>query len=151
MAAVRLLAAPLILMLCACSGTRGHELQPGDFAFTETQVLSDACGLLPAEGLWDGTLTGAGDYVSVAYGLAGISLAGHYRYSVEEFYADGTAQEVSLATARGACRVDQVQIHLDAIVRGPTRFEGSMAIRTFARAQPACECLLSVTYRADRQ
>lgn len=142
----------LLVATASCSGSRGHDLLEGTYAFTAVEVISDACGLLPADGLWDGEMIRAGDYVNIEYGLAQIDLTGFYRYSVEEFYADGTAGEVAIPSTReGSCQVEQIQIHLDAITRSPTQFDGAMQITTFARANEACECELSVTYVADRQ
>lgn len=142
----------LSALLAACSGSRGHDLLEGSYAFTETEVISDLCGLLPADGLWDGTMVRAGDYVSIEYGFAEIDLTGYYRYALEEFYADGTAEAVPLTLGNGqSCTVDQIQIHLDAITRSPAEFDGAMTVQTFARGQEACECQLSVTYRAVRQ
>lgn len=153
MAPVRsLFFAVLVLFSAACGGSRGHELLEGTYAFTALEVIADDCQLLPADGLWDGTMVRAGDYVSIDYGFAEIDLTGYYRYALEEFYADGTAEQTPLTLGSGAaCTVDQIQIHLDAITRGPSQFEGAMTVETFARADEACECQLSVTYRADRQ
>lgn len=155
MPSVPSLRAPLPLLLlalaAACGGSRGHELLEGTYAFTETEVITDPCGLLPAGGLWDGTMVRAGDYVSIDYGFAEIDLTGFYRYGLEEFYADGTAEEVPLTVGALSCTVDQIQIHLDALTRTPTQFEGGMTVETFDRGQEACECLLQVTYRAERQ
>ncbi|MDQ3266937.1 MAG: hypothetical protein M3Y59_25335 [Myxococcota bacterium] len=136
----------------ACSGSRGHDLQEGQYAFTELEVLQDPCGLLPASGLWDGVMVRSGDYVRIDYQLLELGLIGYYLYSAEEFYADGTAEEVTVPLASGgSCQVDQLAVHLTAITRSPTQFEGALTVRTYARADNACECELSVTYRADRQ
>jgi len=134
----------------SCVGSRGHDLEQGDYVFTELEVLADACGLLPASGLWDGSMVRSGDYVRIDYQLLGLGVVGYYRYSLEEFYADGTAEEVTVPVAGGSCQVDQLALHLTAITRSPTQFEGALTVRTYAQANEACECELSVTYRADR-
>jgi hypothetical protein len=141
------------LAALACPGPRGHEQSEGRYAFSTVQVLTDPCGLLPATGLWGGTLVKSGNYVRVDYELEQMWLVGYYRNSVEEFYLDGTASDVTVQVGDTSCRLDQLRVHADAVTRSPERFDGTLTVTYDVNPESpfACQCRMSVIYQADLQ
>ena len=141
------------LAALACPGPRGHEQGEGRYAFSTVQVLTDPCGLLPAAGLWGGTLVESGNYVRLDYELQQMWLVGYYRNSLEEFYLDGTATDVVVDVGGTSCRLDQLRVHADAVRRSPERFDGTLTVEyDVAPESPfACQCRMSVIYQADLQ
>jgi hypothetical protein len=142
--------------LASC-GYRSHEQLAGQYAFSTVQVLTDPCGLMPAAGLWGGSLVKTGDYVRLTYELEQMWLVGYYRYDLEEFYLDGTATEVVVDAPADAgvtsCKLDQLRVHLDAVTRSPDRFDGTLTVTYDVNPESpfACECRMSVIYQADLQ
>lgn len=145
------IASLLALLGAGCQGSRGHDQLEGTYSFTlvETVLADNTAGCAEATDptAWGGPLVRSGDYVRLDLGLRQLFAVGYYRYDLEEFSLDGSAQDVA---TDGTCVVDQIRVHVEAVTTSPTTFEGTMAI-DYDDPVDACRCSFRALYRAERQ
>ena len=163
------LALALVLVWTLGCG-RVHDVAPGTYAFTVTDASRDGCAIASRGGaLWTMTFDSYGHVVKASYDLFGAALAddvqlvGQYRYSIEDFYADGTLSgpdgaPVAVTGPTGvACEVDIVSVHLTGAGEGleaplsATSFVGALEVELQAPAPDACVCTSVLQYRAVLQ
>jgi hypothetical protein len=146
----RMLAFAVALLVMVGCG-RNHVQTEGLYLFTATQEISDDCGLLGApDALWDGELLLSGDVMRMRYQLLDIVLAGAFLEVTEKFVLDGSTSGVAATLNGRSCTVDNVKVHIEAKTVSATEFEGPMQVIYETRNLDACQCELSVTYRATR-
>jgi hypothetical protein len=149
-------------MLFACTG-RDHAQNEGCYAVTPVRpsgVIRDDCGLLDdAASVLSTDFSFFGDYVELSFRLGSpafgalldVSMAGTFKFGMEQFVADGTAANVLLPIDGLACSVERVAIHMDAATNpnNPKAFSGLLAITTFTTRPEQCVCTAWFQYQAD--
>ena len=141
--------AACLLVLGGCGNA--HEQATGTYAFTATEIVQDACGLLAdPESLWDGHVFVSGQRVWIEYELLDTRLVGEFQEVSDTFIADGTASNVVTEVGAQSCALDYVSIHLEGTKESDTVFAGAMKVLFRADGTPHCRCDLEVRYRAER-
>jgi hypothetical protein len=85
----------------------------------------------------------------MSYELLDMQLIGFFlEGGVEGFYLDGTASGAAVVARGNECLVDQASVHLEAVTRCPTQFEGVLRVRYEAVREPGCACELWATFQA---
>jgi hypothetical protein len=132
---------------------RVHPLEDGTYALRGQAPSSDACGLLTgSSALGSGELSSQGDVVQMGYSqVAQMIMTGQYREGLEQFYLDGTANNV-IAVVRGvSCQLDLVEVHLDGTADGAAAFHGQIRFDYQALNSDSCACQATGAFSAVRQ
>jgi hypothetical protein len=148
----------LVALALAGPGCRIREQSSGPYAFTAASVEKDDCLLVPASGaLPGGDFFSTGNWVQVTSDWYGMTLSGAYHDrpllddSLETFYADGSAQNVTAAVGDLQCALDVATAHLEGTTDSATSFHGTLRFRYEARQPPGCLCESWVTFQATHQ
>jgi hypothetical protein len=147
---------PLLAALALLwQGCRVRDLTEGPYDFTASSVERDDCLLNPAAGpLPSADLTSTGNWIYLQYDWFGMQLAGRYRDQgffddgPEQFFVDGSAQNVSADVGGVHCTLDAATAHLEGTTLSDTRFTGTLRFRYEARQPDECYCETWVTFQA---
>lgn len=143
-----------LVLLSQAGCTRAFLQNEGPYALTTLEVVRDDCALLAPEAPpWGGWLTISGEVVRMDFDLLGMQLIGNFLEAGAEnndaFSLDGSVTNASVTVRGGACRVNQVSVHLTGTTQCATQFNGALRVRYEPQPeQPACACQLWVRYRA---
>ncbi len=137
---MRLVLVVAVLMLAAGCG-RSHTLADGTYAFTETSVLRDDCGLAGQGVLGTGTLVTTGDLANLTLSKPAGKLVGLYRYALEELMLDGTFANQQAVVNGQTCLIDTVSLHLTTTTIDSGHFTATVAVNYDTSLQPqSCTC-----------
>lgn len=153
-------AAPYPVLLLAVLALLGAGCRVGDQAaglydFTASSVERDECLMNPAGvPLPSGELFSTGNWIYIQYDWYGMQLAGRYRDSgffsndPEQFFMDGSAQNVSADVGDVHCALDAATVHLEGSTISDLRFIGTLRFRYEARRPDECYCETWVAFEA---
>jgi hypothetical protein len=129
-----------------------HTLNNGYYRLIPTEIISDDCQFWSGPVAFDANLQITGDTLQMELGLlnATFLLYGTYEENIENFYADGQAAQLDASIRSQPCTVESVNIHLTAVTDFSQSFHGTIRATLQTIGSSACNCIVSLNYRAVR-